>query len=104
MPNITEHKTLNRDKMFGKQPLSMYINISCYDTTLSDRSTKLKEYIQNYIHNNDIKEIFDLIRRHTRHTFSPNQNFFLNKIMNNFYICIFLNLNNHNNTSYISVL
>ena len=69
MPNMTEHKTLNRDKMLREQPLPIYINISCYDTTLSDRSTKLKEFIQNYIHNNDIKEIFDLQRRHTRHTF-----------------------------------
>ena len=56
----------------------------CYDTTLSDRSTKLKEFIQNYICNNNDKEIFDLQRRHTRHTFSPNKNFFLNKIENIF--------------------
>ena len=76
MPNITEHKTLNRDKMLREQPLPIYIYISCYDTTLSDRSTKLKEFIQNYIHNNDVKEIFDLQRRHTRHTFSHNKNFF----------------------------
>ena len=34
MPNITEHKTLNRDKTLREQPLPIYINISCYDTTL----------------------------------------------------------------------
>ena len=79
--NMTEHKTLNRDKTLREQPLPIYINISCYDTTLSDRSTKLKEFIQNNIHNNNDKEIFDLQRRHTRHTFSPNKNFFLNKIV-----------------------
>ena len=45
MPNMTEHKTLNRDKMLREQPLPIYINISCYDTTLSDRPTKLKEFI-----------------------------------------------------------
>ena len=84
MPNITEHKTLNRDKMLREQNLAIYLNISCYNTTLSDRSTKLKEFIQNYIHNNDIKKIFDLQRRHTRYTFSPNKNFFLNKIVNIF--------------------
>ena len=84
MPNITAHKTLNRDKMLREQPLPIYINISHYDTTLSNRSTKLKEFIQNYIHNNDVKEIFDLQRRHTRHTFLPNKNFFLNKIVNIF--------------------
>ena len=79
MPNMTEHKTLNRDKTLGEQPLSIYINISHYDRTLSDRLTKLKEFIHNYICNNNDKEIFDLLRRHTRHTFSPNKNFFLTK-------------------------
>ena len=79
---MTEHKTLNRDTMLREQPLPIYI--SCYDTTLSDRSTKLKEFIQNYICNNNDKEIFDLQRRHTRHTFSPNKNFFLSKIVNIF--------------------
>ena len=84
IPNMTEHKTLNRDKKLREQPLLIYINILCYDTTLSDRSTKLKEFIQNYICNNNDKEIFDLQRRHTIHTFSPNKNFFLNKIVNIF--------------------
>ena len=84
IPNMTEHKALNRDKMLKEQPLPVYINISCYDTTLTDRTTKLKEFIHNYIHNNNVKEIFDLQRRHTRHTFLPNKNFFLNKIVNIF--------------------
>ena len=74
MPNMTEHKALNRDKMLRKQPLPVYINISCYDTTLTDRTTNLKEFIHNYIHNNNVKEIFDLQRSHTRHTFPPNKN------------------------------
>ena len=84
IPNMTEHKTLNRDRTLREQPLPIYINILCYDTTQSDRSTKLKEFVQNYICNNNDKEIFDLQRRHTRHTFSPNKNFFLNKIVNIF--------------------
>ena len=84
MSKMTEHKTLNRDKTFREQPLPVYINILHYDTTLSDRTTKLKEFIHNYIHNNNEKEIFDLQRRHTRHTFPPNKNFFLNKIVNIF--------------------
>ena len=84
MPNMTEHKTLNRDKMLREQPLPVYINISCYDTTLTDRTTKLKEFIHNYICNNNVKEIFDLQRRHTRCTFPPNKYFFLNKIVNIF--------------------
>ena len=60
MPNMTEYKTLNKDKMLREQPLPIYINILCYDTTLSDRPTKLKEFIRNHICNEDIKEIFDL--------------------------------------------
>ena len=84
MPNMTEHKTLNKNKMLREQPLPIYINILHYDTTLSDRPTKLKEFIQNHICNKDIKEIFDLQRRHTRHTFSPNKNFFVNKIVSIF--------------------
>ena len=40
---MTEHKTLNRDKMLREQPLPVYINISHYDATLSDRPTKLKD-------------------------------------------------------------
>ena len=52
MPNMTEHKTLNRDKTLREQPLPVYINILHYDTTLSDRTTKLKEFICNYICNN----------------------------------------------------
>ena len=56
----------------------------CYDTTLTDRTAKLKEFIHNYICNNNDKDIFDLQRRHTRYTFSPNKNFFLNKTVNIF--------------------
>ena len=56
----------------------------CYETTLSDRPTKLKEFIHNYIFSNNDKEIFDLQRRHTRYTFLPNKNFFLNKIVDIF--------------------
>ena len=84
MPNMTEHQTLNRDKMLREQPLPVYINISCYDTTLTDRTTKLKEFIHNYMHGNNAKEVFDLQGRHTRYTFPLNKNFFLNKIMNIF--------------------
>ena len=57
---MTKHKTLNRGKMLREQPLPVYINILCYDTTLTDRTTKLKEFIHNYICNNKVKEIFDL--------------------------------------------
>ena len=84
MPNITEHKTLNRDKTLREQSLPVCLNILHYDTTLTDRTTKLKEFIHNYICNNNVKEIFDLQRSHTRYKFPPNKNFFLNKIVNIF--------------------
>ena len=84
MPNMTDNKALNRDKTLREQPLPVYINILHYDTTLSDRTTKLKEFFHNYICNDNEKEIFDLQRRHTRYTFPPNKNFFLNKIVNIF--------------------
>ena len=49
MPNITDQLTLNRGKTNHEQPLPVYLNISCYDNSLSDRSGKLKEFIHNYI-------------------------------------------------------
>ena len=49
MPNMTEHQTLNRDKTLKEQPLPVYLNVSHYDISLSDRPTKLKEFIHNYI-------------------------------------------------------
>ena len=84
MPNMTEHHTLNRDKTLREQPLPVYLNKSCYDTSLSNRLTKLKEFIHNYIQCGNDKEIYELQKRHTRYTFSPNKNFFLNKSVNIF--------------------
>ena len=37
--------------------------------------------MQNYVQNTNHEEIFDLQKRHTRYTFSPYKNFFLNKIV-----------------------
>ena len=103
MPNITEHKTLNTDKMLREQPLLIYINISHYDTTLSDRPTKLKELFKiTYIIMMSKKflickeGILDIHFHLTKISFLTNHEYF--------YIYIFHNLNNHNNTSYISVL
>ena len=47
MPNMTELQTLNRDKTLKEQPLPVYLNVSCFDTSLSNRPTKLKEFIHN---------------------------------------------------------
>ena len=84
MPNITDQLTLNRGKTNFEQPLPIYLNISRNDTSLSDRPGKLKEFIHNYIQSTNNKEIFELQKRHTRYTFSPYKNFFLNKIVHIF--------------------
>ena len=84
MPNMTEQQTLNRDKTLKEQPLPVYLSVSHYDISLSDRPTKLKEFIHNYIQSSNDKEMFELQNRHTRYTFPPNKNFFLNKIVNIF--------------------
>ena len=60
MPNMTELQTLNRDKKLKEQPLPVYLNVLHYDTSLSKRPTKLKEFIHNYILTNNDKEIFAL--------------------------------------------
>ena len=82
MPNITDKLTLNRGKTNHEQPLPIYLNISCYDSSLSDRPGKLKEFIHNYIHGTNNKEIFDSQKGHIRYIFSPYKNFFFNKFVN----------------------
>ena len=84
IPNLTEPLTLIRDRTHHKQTLSIHINIPHYDNSLTNRPSKLKEFLNNYIHNGDDKEIFDLQKRHTTHTFSPYQKFFLKQIVNIF--------------------
>ena len=64
--------------------MPVYLNISHYDNSLSDRPGKLKEFVCNYLQSTNSKEIFDLQKRHTTYTFSPYKKFFLNKIVNIF--------------------
>ena len=49
MPNMTAHQTLNRDKTLKEQPLPVYLNVSCYDVSLSNRPTKT-EGIYSQLH------------------------------------------------------
>ena len=84
MPNLTDQLNLNRGKTNYEKPLPVYLNILHYDTSLSDRPGKLKEFIHKYIQSSNNKEIFELQKRHTRYTFSPYKNFFLNKIVSIF--------------------
>ena len=84
LPNLTEQLTLTRDRTHYEQPLPVYLNISHYDDSLTNRPSKLKEFVHNYIQSTNNKEIFDLQKRHTTYTFSPYKNFFLNQIVNIF--------------------
>ena len=81
---MTEQLPIHRGKTDFEQPLAIYLNNLHFDNSLSDRPSKLKEFVLNYIQSTNNKEIFDLQRRHTRYTFSPYKNFFLNKIVNIF--------------------
>ena len=84
LPNLTESLTLIRDQTHYEQHLPIHLNIPHYDNSLTNRPNKLKEFLDNYIHSRDDKEIFDLQERHTTHTISPYKNFFLNQIVNIF--------------------
>ena len=79
-----EQLTLNRSKTSYEQPLPVYLNVSCFDNSLSNRPGKLKDFVYNYIQSTNNKEIFELQKRHTTYTLSPYKNFFFNKIVNIF--------------------
>ena len=81
LPNLTEPLTLIRDRTHYKQPLPIHLKVPHYDNSLTNRPSKLKEFLDDYIQDTNDKEIFDLQKRHTTHTFSPYKNFFLNQIV-----------------------
>ena len=83
LPNLTESLTLIRDRTCHEQPLPIHLNIPYYDNSITNRPSKLKEFLDNYIHSRDDKAIFDL-QKGIQHTFSPYKNFFLNEIVNIF--------------------
>ena len=58
-PNLTDTLTLIRDKTSFEQSLPIHINIPCYDSSLNNRTTKLKDFLNKYIHTDD-KEICHL--------------------------------------------
>ena len=82
-PNLMDSLTLIRNKTSYEQPLPIHLNVPCYDSSLNNRPTKPKDFLNNYINTND-KEIFDLQQRHATHTSLPYINFFLNQIVNIF--------------------
>ena len=84
IPNLTESLTLIRDRTHYEQPLPIHLNIPHFDNSLTNRPSKLKEFLNNHIQSTNDKDIFDLQKRHTTYTFSPYKNFFLNQIVNIF--------------------
>ena len=68
MPNLMEQLTLNRAKTRYEQPLPVYLNISHFDNSLSNRPGKLKDFVHNYIQSTNNKDIFELQKRHTTYT------------------------------------
>ena len=84
VPNLTESLTLIRDRTCYQQPIPIHLNIPHYDGSLTNRPSKLKEFLHNYIHSTNDREIFNLQESYTTHTFSPYKNFFLNQIVNIF--------------------
>ena len=84
LPNLTESLTLIRDRTCYEQPIPIHLNIPHYDSSLPNIPSELKEFLHNYIQSTNDREIFDLQKRHTTHTFSPYKNFFLNQIVNIF--------------------
>ena len=60
LPNLTESLTLIRDRTCYEQPIPIHLNIPHYDSSLTNRPSKLKEFLDSYIHSTNEKEIFDL--------------------------------------------
>ena len=87
---MADQLPINKGKTDSGQPLPIYLNNLHFDNSLSDRPSKLKEFVRNYIHSTNNIEIFDLQKRHTRYTLSPYKNFFLNKIVNIFTFTSFI--------------
>ena len=67
LPNLTESLNLIRDRTHHEQPIPIHLNIPHYDSSLTNRPSKLKEFLDNYKHSTDEKEIFDL-RKGIQHT------------------------------------
>ena len=60
---MTDQLPINRGKTDFKQPLPIHLNNLHFDNSLSDRPSKLKEFVQNYMQSTNNKEIFDLQKK-----------------------------------------
>ena len=81
LPNLTDSLPIIKDRTRYEQPLPLNLSIPSFDSSLRHASTKLKDFMNDYINN---KEIFDLQQRHAVESFKSNKNFFSNYIVDIF--------------------
>ena len=62
---MTEQLPINKGKTDFEQPLPIYLNNLQFYSSLPDRPSKLKEFVQNYMKIMSNNAIFDLQKRHT---------------------------------------
>ena len=67
LPNLMKPLTLIRDKTHYEQPLLVHLNILHYDNSLTNRPSKLKEFLHNYIQSPNDKE-FLICKKGILHT------------------------------------
>ena len=56
MPNLTDQLPRNIGRTDFEQTLPVHLNISHFDNSLSDRPSKLKEFVHNYMQIEMIKK------------------------------------------------
>ena len=84
LPNLTDSLPIIKDRTRYEQPLPLNLSIPHFDNSLRHRLTKLKDFINSYINNDN--EIFYLQQRHAIEslTFTSTKNFFSSHIVNIF--------------------
>ena len=63
IPNMTNQLPINNCKTDFEQPFPIYLNNLHFDSSLSDKLSKLKEFVHNYMQSTNNKEIFDLQKK-----------------------------------------
>ena len=69
LPNLTKPLILIGDRMYYEQPLSIHLNILDYDNSLTNRLSKLKEFLNNYIQSTMLKKFLICKRAYYIHIF-----------------------------------
>ena len=67
LPNFTEQLTLIRDRTHYEQPLPIHLNVPHYDSLLTNRPSKLKGFLDNYIQDTNNKDFF-ICKKDMQHT------------------------------------